>query len=256
MICREVFFSMKLKTVRVRRSRPSVLSLALALMLTMLCVYILSLSGSPIAQPASAQAVTEAEIHLPGLQSVFQCAGRYALPLDAHLAAARCVQSGGAGLVILDGEEYAVVERAGGDAGESSFTRSANGLTLRARGMDGDLRAISEAALFLQSLQGETAALADALARGDTNASSISALMNVYRTQGERAQDALICIQSGSVAVSFLLDNVEDALVRLECVMEHPTAAHLRQLHAAACVDWISLLENLNAMAQSEAPAV
>ena len=37
---------MKLKTVRVRRNRPSVLSAALALMLTMLFVYLISLSAA------------------------------------------------------------------------------------------------------------------------------------------------------------------------------------------------------------------
>lgn len=240
---------MKLKTVRVRRSRPSALALALALMLTMLCVYMISLPGTGEAQPTAARSPARAEVHLNGLEMLFQCAGKYPGSLEARLAAARCAQAGGAGLILSDGNQYAVVDRAGKVAGESSLPRSAAGLTLRLNGASPDVQAISDAALFLQALHGETGALADSLERGDTNASSIAALMNVYRTQGERALEALIAIEGGDLVVSRLIDSVEDALVNLECVLAKPTAAHLRHLHAFACADWISLLEDLHAMA-------
>ena len=55
---------MKLKTIKVRRSRPSALSMALALLLTMLCVYLLSLSSNDDAQQAAAQGSAQADIRL------------------------------------------------------------------------------------------------------------------------------------------------------------------------------------------------
>lgn len=243
---------MKLKTVRVRRSRPSALALALALMLTMLCVYMISLPGAGEARPTAARTPAEAEVHLPGLEMQFQCAGKYPGSLEARLAAARCAQAGGAGLILPDGDQYALVERAGGDAGESSLPRSADGLTLRLSGVSTDVQAIGDAVLFLQALHTETGALASSLEKGDTNASSIAALLNVYRTQGERALEALIAIESGNLVLSRLVESAEDALANLECALVKPTAAHLRHLHAFACADWISLLENLRIMAENE----
>jgi len=247
---------LKLKTVRVRRSRPSPLAMALALMLTMLCVYLISLPGAGQARPTAARTPSAAEVQLPGLQMHFQCAGKYPGSLEARLAAARCAQAGGAGLILNDGDAYAVVDRAGGDAGESSLLRSAEGLTLRLNGSETDVRAIGDAALLLQSLHGETGALADALERGDTNAASIAALMNVYRTRAERALEALIAIEGGSPALSRLLQSAEDALANLECTLEKPTAAHLRHLHAFACADWICLLQDLTAMAENEQASI
>lgn len=243
---------MKLKTVRVRRSRPSPLALALALMLTMLCVYIISLPGKVQTQPTAASVPARAEVQMPGLQMHFQCAGKYSGHLEARLAAARCTRSGGAGLILTDGDQYAVVDRAGGDAGESSIFRSANGLTLHLNGGDRDVQSIGDAVLLLQTLHTETGVLASSLEQGDTNASSIAALMNVYRTRAERSLEALIAIEEISPALSRLLQSVQDALLHLECVLEKPTAAHLRYLHAYACEDWIRLLQDLTAMAEND----
>lgn len=245
---------MKLKTVRVRRSRPSALALALALMLTMLCVYIASLPSQAGAQQASAANPASADVHLAGLDAAFQLEGRYNGQLDARLAAARCAQAGGAGLVLPDGDQYAVVFQAGGEGGESTLQRSAPGLTLQLRGESGDVQAISDAAAFLQALHAETSALAAALEQGNTNGASIASLMQIYLTQGERAQNALIAIETGSTVVSALLEQVENALARLESTAARPTTAHLRHLHAAACADYLSLLETLVAMAQQQAP--
>ena len=58
---REVFF-LKLQTVRVRRSRPSTLSLALALMITMLCVYLGTLASLPKPAADTASAGTFASV--------------------------------------------------------------------------------------------------------------------------------------------------------------------------------------------------
>lgn len=240
---------MKLKTIRVRRTRPSTLALALALMLTMLCVYMLSLPGGNRAQQASVQTAAQADVRMPGLEAVFQCAGRYDDALDAKIAAAKCAQSGGAGLILLQEEQYAVISHAGGEAGESAFVRKSDGLTLRLDGASDEIAAVSDAAAFLQALHTETASLANSLQRGDTNENSISLLMNIYRTRGERIQDGLIGIETGSVVVSTLLEYAERALMRIECCESQPTGAHLRHLHAAACADWVELLDTLRAMA-------
>lgn len=236
---------MKLQPIRVRRSRPSALAMALALMLTMLCVYIISLSAPEENRQATADIPAESEIHLAGLEAVFQCAGRYDDKLDAQLAAARCAQSGGAGLMLLQDDRYAVVSQAGGTAGENSFTRSAPGLTMRVSGAADEIAALNDAAAFLQALHSETGMLDDSLQRRETNASSIAALMNVYRTRGAQAQNALIDVETGSVVVSTLLEYVENALVYIESVEARPTISHLRLLHAAACADWIEMLETL-----------
>lgn len=240
---------MKLKTIRVRRSRPSALSIALALMLTMLCVYIVSLSAPGSARQVSAAVPAESEIHLAGLETVFQCAGRYDNKLDAQLAAARCVQSGGAGLTLLQDDRYAVVSHADGEDSENSFTRSAPGLTLRISGAAHEIAALNDASALLRALCSETGMLDDSLQRRDTNASSIAALMEVYRTRAEQVQDGLIDVETGSVVVSTLLEYVENALVRIESTQSRPTVAHLRHLHAAACADWIDMLEILRSMA-------
>lgn len=245
---------MKLKTVRVRRSRPSALAMALALMLTMLCVYLASLPSPVGAQQALAAAPAEGDVHLAGLETTFHCEGRYAARLDAALAAARCSQSGGAGLVLLQEDQYAVIAHAGGENSENAFTRSAPGLTLRLSGSSGDVQAISDAAAFLQALHTETAALAGALEKGNTNAAAIASLMDVYRTRAERAMQALIALPAGSPVTSALVNRLENARVYLECVQLQPTTAHLRHLHAAACAEWISLLEELGSMAQQQAP--
>lgn len=236
---------MKLKTVRVRRSRPSALALALALMLTMLCVYIVSLSSPKEIRQASAQSTGSAQVQLPALEVTFHCEGRYDARLEAQIAAARCVQAGGAGLILAEGDQYAVISHAGGEDSENSFRRSAPGLTLQLQGTSGDVQAVSDAVAFLQALQGETGALAGALEKGNTNAAAIVSLMQMYHAQGRQAQQGLIAIEEGSVVVNALLDQVEDALVQLECICAQPTTARLRHLHAAACANWISLLEDL-----------
>lgn len=240
---------MKLKTIRVRRSRPSTLALALALMLTMLCVYILSLPGRSQAQQVSAQTAAQADVHMPGLEAVFQCAGRYENPMDAKIAAAKCAENGGAGLILLQEDQYAVISHAGGAAGESAFARKSDGLTLRLDGASDEITAVSDAAAFLQALHTETASLANSILNGDTNENSMSLLMNIYRTRGERIQNGLIGIETGSVVVSTMLEYVERTLLRIECCESLPNAAHLRYLHAAACADWVELLDTLRAMA-------
>ena len=78
---------MKLKTVRVRRSRPSALALALALMLTMLFVYLISLSAgdSEADQPVNASTTGRADVRMEALSVAFTVEARCDALLEARI---------------------------------------------------------------------------------------------------------------------------------------------------------------------------
>ncbi len=244
---------MKLQTVRVRRSRPSALSLALALMLTMLFVYLISLApdSQEVQDIASAHTQGSGEVRMEGLEAAFLCEGRYADQLEARLAATRCVQNGGAGMILADGDTYAVVRAAvtPEDAPEDALKLSEDGLTLRLQGAAEEIAAVSDAVGFLRAQATETGSLANALESGDTDTASLAALMEIYLTQGGRAQEALAQMEAPCPIVQRLNAAVRGALLRLEDATANPDAARLRMVHAAACGEWIGLLQELRARA-------
>lgn len=244
---------MKLKTMRVRRSRPSTLALALALLLTMLCVYLASLPAAPQpeaeADAADAQAAASADVRMEGLSASFDCAGRYDDELEARIAAANCVQDGGAGLVLSENGRWAVVYGiTASEADENAFTRSAPGLTLRISGSAGEIAAVSDAVNFLHAQATETAGLAAMLDAGDADGAAVRSLLNVYRTQGQKAHEALSAIQTPIPVTSRLSAAVQDALVSLDLAIGRTDAGSLRRIHAAACVQWIAMLQEFSAM--------
>ena len=133
---------MKLKTVRVRRNRPSVLSAALALMLTMLFVYAISLSAPDSVNDAAAQLPSAAEIRMEGMDVSFLCAERATDPLEARIRASYCAQQGGAGLILPDGDEYAIILEAVSDPDAAGgIRRQADGLTLKLTGSAAEVAA-------------------------------------------------------------------------------------------------------------------
>lgn len=238
---------MKLQTVRVRRSRPSALSLAIALMITMAFVYLISLSAAPEADDAAVQFADSADVHMEGLSIAFVCENRFDSLLEARVAAAKCAQDGGAGLILAEAERYAVVREAvsADGAGEGAFVRAADGLTLRLSGPADEIRAVADAVDFLRAQASETGSLAHALESGDTNAASIAALLNVYRTQGARALDALARISAPEASVARIQSAVQSALNRLDDAAKSVDAGRVRLIHAAACAEWIRLLTEL-----------
>lgn len=240
---------MKLKTVRVRRSRPSSLALALALMLTMLCVYCISLSASPEAktEAASAGLPGSSEVRMEGMDAFFDCEGRYPTLLEAQVMSAYCAQSGGAGLILQEGEQYAVVRSVTDVPGENGFSRSAPGLTLELRGETGEIAAIADSAAFLYALATETAALPASLECGEADAASIRALMDIYITRGRRLQITIGEIPEDHVLLRCMEEALTAAMVRLRDASNHPEANRLRALHAGACADWIAMLQELAA---------
>lgn len=236
---------MKLKTVRVRRSRPSALSAALALMLTMLFVYLISLSSNTKndAHPASSAITTVASVRMDALNVTFELEGRYALSLEAHLAAANCAQAGGAGLILPDGAQYAVVRAVSTAAeGENILRRSADGLTLKISGSATEIAAITEAVDFLRAQATETGSLAQALENGDVDTATMETLLNLYRTRAETVLSTLQHMNSDSAVALQLVRAMQASLNRLQSSAA-PTPSGIRLIQAAACAQWLSLLE-------------
>ena len=257
-----------MKTYRVRRSRPSALSLALALALTMLIVYLASVSARENSAPSKTVSKTEptslteaisqteavsqtdagsAEVRLAAMEADFVPEIVCADELSARVAAANCAQTGGAGFVLADGDQFAVIREATlQSGGADALRRHAEGLTLRLSGRAQDVTAVSDAAAFLYEQAAQTGALANAMDAGDTGADSVRALLNVYRTQGRRAAEELGRIETKSDAVDMLAAAVNCALERLESALRETSSAKMRLIHAAACAEWISLLNNLS----------
>lgn len=238
---------MKTRTVRLRRNHPSVLSLALALMFTMFFVYIASLPAVPRADAdaAAARPDSAAELRMEGMDIAFACTGRYENLLEARVQAARCAQHGGAGLILADGDRFAVVSEAlpPDEAPEGSILRSCGGLTLKTSGPAGDIAALSDMLSFLRSQASETGALAEALENGNTDANAVCALLDIYRSRGQRALSALQAAEGPDPVIVRLVSAGEKALQNIESAAKSPSAGSLRLLHAAACAEWVDMIE-------------
>lgn len=238
---------MKLKTVRVRRSNPSVLALALAMMLTMLCVYLISLSALPEEEnnAAAGQAVSTAEIRMEGLEAAFLLSARTSNHLEARVFAARCAENDDAGLILANGGDYCVISEAVSpeNAGTSDLHLHADGLTLKLQGSSGEITAVSDSIDFLRALATETGGLASSVENGDTDLPSVCSLLGVYRTRGQKAQDALARISVSNAITDRLRNSVHASLTRIESAIAEPDTGKIKLIHAAACAEWISILE-------------
>ena len=242
---------MKLKTVRMRRSSPSTLAFALALMLTMLCVYFLSLSIQPKSgtKAAAIPEKSSAEIRMEGLDVAFLVEARSKNQLEARVLAARCAQNGGAGLILSDNGNYTVVREAvpPDKAGTNDLHRSATGLSLKLSGNSAEIAAISDAVAILRALAAETGALAGSIENGDTDIASVCSLLEVYRTQVQKALDGIQPIAGSGAIPKRLADALLGALGRLNDAMAKPDISKIKLIHAAACGEWISLLDDFSA---------
>lgn len=234
-----------MNTIQIRRARPSALALALALLLTMLFVYAAvrpALSNHGAKQAAAAEPIST-ELRMEGLEAHFLIADRCDDPLQARILAARCAQDGGAGLILPDGDGFAII-RDTGKPSEDTLSRSSAGLTLRMEGSAAGLAAVSDAVSFLRAQATETSALAGALENGDTDAASLQALMRVYHTQGRRVLDNLAAPGSHPV-INMLQESVSSCLMRLDSAIADPSPASIRLVHAAACAQWLGLQDEL-----------
>ena len=158
--------------VRVRRERPSALAWALALLVTMLCVYLLTL-GIAAAPEASidsagdAPRVTE-EASFDAAEAWFVALGRFETATEARIEAARYTPRGAAGYVLEaeDGflvlgavyENQAEAESVARALAQSEglacevYTERAEGARLRITAAEADIALVVEAEAGLRAL--------------------------------------------------------------------------------------------------------
>lgn len=239
---------LKLERVKIRRSRPGFAAICISLAVTMLFVYAIAkgaMRARPVQIAASGDVPGQSDLRMEGMEVSFLCDGRYDDLSEARIAAANCAADGGAGLVIPDGDSYCVARDTAGSARDWDgvvLTRSCGGITLRVSGGTGEIAAISRAADCLSALARETGSIAAALEAGDTDARSVGAILNVYRTRAESAAGELP--QDGGAA-QLIRAALIRAAERIGDAMKDPDAGKIRLIHCAGCADWISLTENL-----------
>lgn len=236
-----------IKTVRLRRSRPSGLSLALALMLTMLFVYAVALSAPERAQKASAQPHMQQEIHLEGLTARFLVYARVQDGYAARIEAANCFENGGAGWIINEKDHHAVIfdMAQASDEDENAgniIERTAGGLTLEISGGANVTAAVADGAQFLRSMAAETASLASMLESGG-DVSGVRALLAVYKTRADKICAALA--GEDHPAAVLIRDAAQRTSARIDAAFSDMRAAKIRLIHTAANAEWLSLIKAL-----------
>ena len=191
--------------VRVRRERPSALTWALALMLTMLCVYLLTLgfSGEPetsIDSDGSAPRVTE-EVAFERTQAWFVALGRYETAEEARIEAARYTRRGAAGYVLETADGYLVLGAAYETEAEAArvaeslsqtenlacevHAESAGRVRLRVTAEEAHIDLVCEAEATLRALAAETADIAFQLDRAEIDPEAARTLLSVSASRLE-----------------------------------------------------------------------
>ena len=244
---------MPMKTVRMRRSRPSALSLALALMLTMLFVYAVTLSAPEKVRTASSQAQARQEIYLEALTARFLVYARAQDGYAARIEAANCFESGGAGWIISEKDCYAVISdmAVAADGKENAgniIERTAGGLTMEISGRADQAAAVADGAQFLRSIAAETAFLASSLESGG-DVSGVRAMMGVYKTRADKICAALE--GADNPAAVLIREAARRTSGRIDAAFSDMRPAKIRLIHTAANAEWLSLIEGLNALAVS-----
>ena len=203
--------------VRVRRDRPSALSWTLALMLTMLCVYLLTLGLAAAPEAAidsnsGAPRVTE-ETSFAAAEAYFVSLGRFETDTEARIEAARYTPRGAAGYVLETADGFLVLGAVYEDRAEAEsvaralsqsegldcavYEEHADGARLRVTGAEADIALVTGAEALLRDLAGETRDLALQLDRGETDSGAARTLLSVAAS---RLEDILSRLRSVSGA--------------------------------------------------------
>lgn len=252
--------------VRVRRERPSALSWAIALAVTMLAVYLVTLSAprEEKAADASAGVRITREMEFAALTVHFAELGCYAGESEAHIAAAGYASRGAAGMVYEDAEGFHVLgagyaletdakriaERLGGQEGieASVLTLSAPALSLRVTAPEEDVEAIAEADRVLRAQLNQLGALALQVDRGEISAASARTLAKVAQAEVREARKRLEEISGGAdqpvcAAMTRMLLSLEENLsaVRGEGAV---LSGQLRCCHADSALKLIGFLND------------
>ena len=200
--------------VRVRRERPCALSVALALMITMLCVYLLTLGASLMPEasiPSSGDAprVTE-EVAFESAQAYFVALGRFDTAQEARIEAARYIPRGAAGYVVEDGETFLALGAAYQTEAEAArvaqslsqtenltcevYSQSAERVRLRVTAQEEHIAAVQNAEALLRATAAQAAEIAFQLDRAEIDPEAARTLINIASGRLGDAHEALSAI--------------------------------------------------------------
>lgn len=204
-----------LERVRVRRDRPSVLTWALALAVTMLAVYLVTLSvpdGEPVKTASSGVRVTR-EIDLQGETVHFADLGAYPDEWLARVAAAEYAGRGAAAVIYrgadgfhvlgagyaLEADARRIAQRLSEQEGVEAqvLSLSAPVRSLRVTAPEEDVEAIAEADGVLRAQLNQMNALALQVDRGEVSVSSARTLAKVAAAEVREARKRLEEIDGG-----------------------------------------------------------
>lgn len=258
------------KQVRVRRDRPSGLTLALALAVTMLAVWLVTLSAPKPSEgeDALARRVTR-ELTFEGVTASFTSLGEYPDAPQARIAAAALAERGAAGYVRASGSRFVVLgacyssdddarrvaQRLSADEQLRTdvLTLSAPGATLRVTAAESDCAAIADADTALRAQLDQLSQIALQLDRGEIEPKQARTLAAVARSELTAAREALSDV-AGAVdnPVCIGLTDQLDALAATlgEIARGSDAAAALAgRLRCAHVSATLSLIDFLSALA-------
>jgi len=201
--------------VRVRRERPCALSWALALMVTMLAVWLITLSPSggsgPAAEAGGARVVRE--VALEGGELYLAVVGCFPDAAQARLTAAEYASRGAAGVIRETPEGWQVLgagydsrteaERIAGRLAEEGVAAEvvslpAGTVTLRITAAERDVQSVERAVEALRLHRNQSAAMALQLDRGEMPAASACTLAAVARSELAECAEALEALEEGA----------------------------------------------------------
>lgn len=258
------------KQIRVRRERPSALSWAVALAVTMLAVYLITLSApaKKETQETSAAGRVTTEITLAGLTVHFADLGCYPDKTRARMAAAAYVGRGAAGVVYSDGEGahvlgagYAVqadaeriaVQLSGQEGIEADvLSLSAADVAMRVTAGEEDADAIVQADRVLREQMELAASMALQVDRGEISASSARMLAAVSKSEAAAAARTLAAVRGAAehpvcAGLVKLLSRMTDGFdaAAHETSSAAALSGRLRCCHAEAATGLIAYLNDL-----------
>lgn len=202
--------------VRVRRDRPSALSWAFALAVTMLAVWLVTLRPlRPAAQPAAAaQERVTREVTLEGVEMYFAALGAYPDAGQARVDAAMLTQRGAAGVIWtekesccllgagypLEADARRIVRRLEEQEGLQAqvLELSVPAVRLRVTAAEDDIGAITAADEALRACLNRLSELALQVDRGETGDASARMLAAVARSELEQAGRTLSSVEGAS----------------------------------------------------------
>lgn len=258
-----------LNRVRVRRDRPSALSWAVALAVTMLAVYLITLSapGETEAEDASAGVRVTRQIDFQPVTVYFADLGAYPDEWQARVAAAQYANRGAAGVVHeeadgfhilgagyeLEADAGRIAERLGTQLEISAgvISLSGPGVSLRVTAQEDDAEAVAQADSALRTQLAQLNAIALQVDRGEISFASARTLVRVAASEARKAGKRLQEIagwQQLSVCVSLVnqLSALEDnlAAVTRDRIDGAALSGRLRCCHADGMLRLIAFLNN------------